>query len=77
MIKGYKCDYCGFFDISYNIITDHELNCIFNVTNKRCYTCKSYANLGEEIGEVYWVCERDEEHEKLGISNETSFYARG
>ena len=77
MIKGFKCDYCSFFDTSYNTITDHEAGCYYDKKKKRCFTCCSYINLGEEIGEIYWVCEREEEHEKLGIPYDTVFYAKG
>ena len=77
MIKGYKCGFCDFFSTSYNDIVDHEFECAYNKKNKRCSTCSSYSNLGEEIGEIYWVCEREEEHEKLSIPYDTVFYAKG
>jgi len=77
MIKGYKCDFCDFFSTSYNEIVDHEFNCFYNKKNKRCFTCSHYSNLGEEIGEVYWVCERTEEHDIINIPYDTAFLGIG
>lgn len=40
MIQVWKCDFCSSTDIDPDKIKRHESLCVFNKSNKHCFTCK-------------------------------------
>ena len=42
MKKVYKCDYCGTINDDREVMEEHEEDCDFNPSNKRCWSCKRF-----------------------------------
>ena len=46
----WKCDYCNQTDVDKDKIEEHEVDCIFDPSNRHCYTCDNHDN---EFGSEY------------------------
>lgn len=38
----WKCDYCCTTDVNKDKIETHEITCVFNPSNRLCYTCDNH-----------------------------------
>ena len=72
MKQVYKCDFCWKTDDNAEVILEHESDCSFNPTLKKCWTCIHYEEEGYPISGSMMRCQKgmsydeQEEYEDKG-----------
>ena len=58
MIQVFKCDHCHHFAQDAEEIRMHEVKCVFNEANKKCFTCLHSYEAGMPISGSMRGCEK-------------------
>ena len=58
MIQVFKCDHCHHFTQDAEEMIIHEVKCVFNEANKKCFTCLHSYEAGMPISGSMRGCEK-------------------